>query len=544
MMARSCQLRIIKERSMAVIESKVVDVAVFPDRARVTRRGSLTLGPGIHHIDFSELPLTLQPDSVRASGRGTPAALLGVDTRREYFVDTPTAAVRELEKQIEALTDQDKALADQESAADVQLQFAKRLAEQAAEQLARGIALGRTNVELAGALIAFTSQKVTDAQFALRERAQKRRELARQLSKLNNELNAYRSARPRERFLATVEVEVKKSGELMLDLVYTTSGAGWQALYDIRATSVESDAAALQLGYLAQVTQNTGEDWPGTGLTLSTARPALAGIQPELEPWYLEPYNPPPPRTGKRAMPAMAMAPASRATGGAYAEEETAMAPQQMEAPGAAVNSEGASVTFRLAQDVTIPSDGAPHKVTIAALELRPRLDFLSVPKLAEVAFRRTKATNSSDYLLLPGEANLFVEGDFIGTHSLDRIAPNEEFELALGVDDRVLVKRELKARAVDKSFIGERRRLHVGYEIELRNLRANKIDVEVRDQLPVSRHEQIKIKLENIDPKASQQSELNELTWNLTLSPNEKRFLRFDFTVEYPVAMTIAGLP
>ena len=136
------------------------------------------------------------------------------------------------------------------------------------------------------------------------------------------------------------------------------------------------------------------------------------------------------------------------------------------------------------------------------------------------------------------------MDGDFVGTLAIKRVAPNEEFELSLGVDDRVVVTRELKAREVDKKFIGDRRRLRVAYEIEVKNLRAQKISLDVRDQLPVSRHEQIKVKLEAGDPKPSEQTELNELKWRLALEPNAKAVARFEFSIEQPTTLQVQGLP
>jgi uncharacterized protein (TIGR02231 family) len=528
---------------MTTIVSQVVEVSVFPDRARVTRRGSLTLEPGVHQVEFGELPLALQTESVRASGRGTQAALLGVDTRRTYFSDTPAAAVQELEKQIETLNDRDKALADQSATTEVQAQFVRKLADQAAEQFARGLALGRTDIAQGSSLLAFTRQQLADALQTLREIALQRRELARQLAKLNADLNTFRSTRPRERYLAVVEVDVRQAGELNVDLSYMVTGAGWQPLYDLRATGTESDSPLLQISYLAQVTQNSGEDWVDSSMTLSTARPALLSIRPELDPWYLDVYAPPPPRAMKRAMPLMAAAPMPPGASGGAAYD--APAPQYvMEEQQAQVSSEGASVTFKLAQSVSIPSDGTPHKVTVSTLDLKPRLDYVCVPKLAEAAYRRATVTNSSEYLLLPGAANLFVEGDFAGNFALNKAAPREEFELTLGVDDRIFVKRELKAQSVDKTFIGDRRRMRFGYEIELRNLRTTKVEVELHDQMPLARHEQIKVRLESADPKPNEQSELNELTWKLMLAPNDKRLIRFDLSIEHPVSMTVSGLP
>ncbi len=530
---------------MSDITSFPTDVTVFPDRARVTRRGTLTLEAGIHQIAFNELPLALLPDSVRVQGRGTAAALLGVDTRRAYFTETPAANVQELERQIEALSDQDKALADQAAAADTLSAFARSLAESAAEQFARGLSLGRAQIAQGGDLVAFVQQQLTSAQTAARDIAQQRRALERQLEKLSREMDSLSSSRPRERYAAIVEVEVKEAGELTLDLTYLLGSASWQALYDMRALGTESESPGVQLTYLAQVTQNTGEDWDDVSMTLSTARPELLGTRPELDPWYLEVYAPPiAPQSMMRAMAAAPM-PYDAVASTAAPSGGTMDFSTPMEEPAAEVNSDGASVTFKLAQQVSVPSDGTPHKVNVATLEWKPRLDYISVPKKAEVAYRRATVTNDSDYLLLPGQANLFVEGDFVGTMPLEQIAPNEEFEVMLGVDDRVVVKRELKARAVDKKFIiGDRRLLRVGYEIEVRNLRAVRTTLEVRDQIPVSRHERIKVKLESADPKPGEQTELHELKWQLSLAPNEKTLIRFDFSIEYPTSMHVVGLP
>ena len=529
---------------MTVIDSTVIEVVVFPDRARVTRRGTLTLEAGTHQIEFANLPLTLQPESIRAAGRGTAtASLLGVDTRRVYFNETPTVSVKELEQRIEEFNQQEKALADQATAAEVQAVFVKELAGKSAEQLARGLAFGRAEMSQGESLIVFVHQQLAGANATLRDIAQKRRELAKQISKLNNDLAAQQSSRPRERFTATVEIEVKHTGDRALDLTYLVNQAGWGALYDLRLT--DAAAPSVQLSYLGQVTQRTGEDWNDVTLTLSTARPSLTTLQPELKPWYVTAYLPlpAPPAPRAQAMPSAA-APMMK---NMVAREERARDAEpeaELAAPAATASSEGTSVTFKLSQTASIPSDGTPHKINIATLDLQPRLDYIAVPKLAEAVYRRARIVNRSEFLLLPGPANLFVGGDFVGALPVKRVAPNEEFELALGVDDRVTIKRELKAHEVDKKLLGDRRRLRVAYEIEIRNLLEGKIDLELHDQFPVSQHEQIKVKLEAVDPKPAEQSELNELEWRLTFEPNAKQAIRFDFSIEYPATLQVTGLP
>ena len=50
------------------MQTQIVEVTVYPDRARVVRRGAVTLESGMHQVVIPELPLTLDPSSVRASG--------------------------------------------------------------------------------------------------------------------------------------------------------------------------------------------------------------------------------------------------------------------------------------------------------------------------------------------------------------------------------------------------------------------------------------------------------------------------------------------
>src|SRR5438270_3506198 len=80
-----------EERGMVALQAQTIEVSVFPDRARVTRRGTLALAAGVQTVELADLPLSLVPDSVRAAGRGSADnVLLGVNTRRAYYSETPS----------------------------------------------------------------------------------------------------------------------------------------------------------------------------------------------------------------------------------------------------------------------------------------------------------------------------------------------------------------------------------------------------------------------------------------------------------------------
>jgi uncharacterized protein (TIGR02231 family) len=242
-------------------------------------------------------------------------------------------------------------------------------------------------------------------------------------------------------------------------------------------------------------------------------------------------------------MAAASAAPALSADMEVFAAAGAAPAAPAAKVATAQIESSGAAVTYRVARPVAVPSDGSPHRTTVTTLDLGARLDYITAPKLAQEAYLRARIKNASAFVLLPGWANIFHDADFVGKTHLATIAPNEEFEAQLGVDGRIKIERELRARTVDKTLIGNTRRTQFAYAITLTNLLPAPARVTVFDQLPVARHEAIKVKLHDVTPRPAEQSDLNILKWEIELKPGEKRELSFAFTVEHPREMTVIGI-
>lgn len=542
------------------LPSHIISVTLFPDRARVTRQGRVQLGAGRHKLTFADLPLSLMPESLRAAARGLTATdpkgsstasglILGVDLRRQHFAEAPADEVRSLEAQIAALEDEDAGLGAEAAATETEAAQLAALGAQA-EMHARGVALRGRSAAETGALFAYIRERNVALQRALVKLRRQRAEMKKALDRLKRELAEKSAARPKVRLTAEVELSVEQGGEFEVDLTAVLANAGWTPLYDLRLESGDSRAgetsdsgSSLEVAYLASIGQNTGEDWSGVEVTLSTAFPGLALIVPELDPWYIGPKPPPVPVAARgitaepRAVPQAAPAVLTHLAVPAAAAKELAFTEAEVAAQGAAV-------TYRLSDRADVPGNGDPRKVAISNFKLQPKLDYVTAPKLADAAYRRAKVKNDSPYSLLPGRAQLFEDNEYLGATDLDLVAPGEEFELTLGADDRVRVERELKQREVDKKLIGDRRRIRYGYEIKVTNLRDAQQTVTVYDQMPVARHESIKVKLERAEPPASEQTELNVLEWKLTLPPSGSQTVRFDFIVEYPRDMEVVGLP
>lgn len=526
---------------MNQIETAISAVTVYPDRARVTRQGTAAVETGVQQIEIVGLPLTLDEDSARVAARGSARArLLGLQLQRAFYLETPSEHLHQLEEQIEALQDELSELgAKTETAGQAKAGLIAIMAH--THTFARALISGEMNLDGQLALFESLRSRIGDLDQELLDLAIRKRGVERHLAKLKNELDQFRKSPQREAYTAIIEVEVLGAGDLIFELSYVVSGANWQPLYDLRLQ--ENDAiTTVEASYLAQVSQRTGEAWDGVSLTLSTTRPALAGKLPELDPWFIRPFTPPVPLPVSPVPRREAMVKAARAP---VPEADTfTMAAEEAQPVEAVVDASGSAVTYHVPGTVSIPADGAPRKVNITRVNLEPKLDYVSAPKLVEAAYRRAKIVNDSSLTFLPGPASLFTGEEFIGTSRLDLIPPGGEIEIYLGVDDRLKIAREMKRREVDKKLIGGKKRLSFGYEITVENLLPVLVHLGLQDQMPVARQEEIKVRLESANPAPSEQTELNLLNWELTLQPNEKWSVRFDFSVECPQGMELAGLP
>ncbi len=526
------------------VDYEISDVTVYPDRARLTCNGKVQVDAGFQTLIFDELPLTLELDSVRVSGKGTGLVqILGVDVVRKHYEQSPSSRVIELEDQIELLWNELQALDDSNAGYAAQAEHLQGMRLETREY-AKGLSRGRTTVEDQAKLIQFLVHQDGEIRAAQREIIIKRRDLERRLDRLQSELKELQNLRPRQRFQARVDIDARAAAKFQPELTYVLRSAGWQPLYDIRLTQGESDEL-LELGLIAQVTQRTGQDWTGVKLTVSTARPALNQRLPELKPWFLDEYQPPLPRQLKTRssaqeplMAVMTAAPPDSVNADMGGEDY-----QETDVAVADVKSDGTVVTFVVSGRWDILSDGSPHKMVLNNFKLFPQIEYVAIPRHTDAVYRRATVTNTGESPLLSGMATLFVGEEFIGKTRITYTPLAGELEFLLGVEERIEIERELAKRKVDKRLLRENRLVRYAYDIKLKNLLKSAVNVEVQDQIPISKHEQIKIKLDQTRPEPDNRSDLNFLEWHQPLEPGEEVTISYEYVVEYPRSLRISGL-
>ncbi|MEO6063318.1 MAG: mucoidy inhibitor MuiA family protein [Thermoflexales bacterium] len=528
---------------MTDINTTITAVTVFEDRARVTRSGKARLAAGSNVLVLGGLPTSLDGGSVRVKGRGNGARIAGSEVAVAFLARPASGNAVELQAALDALRDQDVAILDEIAAASDRLEMLKTLRDNSGPRFARAIANGKATIDTLRPVAGYLADEYAAALAQKRSLNVKRRELAREIKAAEDRLRQAGSTTRVESREIRIDVDSAAGSDAEFEVSYVVSGASWAPIYDTRLSG-----AKLTLTYFAQVQQTTGEDWPACALSLSTAQSGTGGDIPELDPWYIAKYEPPV-AMPKRMMARHAMAApddlaVSAAPMPAMMVNEQPPEFYRMPEPQAVVESAGIAVSYHAQRPVAIASNGTKRKVLIGEATLDAMLDYVSVPKLGEEAYLRAKAKNTSELVFLPGSTNVFHDEEMVGTSSFEEpIMKNGDIELQLGIDDRIRISRELTQRDTGKTFIGNTRRLTFGYRIKVSNTRESAVKVSAQDQMPVSRHEDIKVRLAEALPKPIEVSDLNLLKWELDVPAGASREITFTYTVEHPRDMQVTGL-
>ena len=430
---------------MIDLEAPIKEVTVYSDRVLVVRNGKVELEAGEHDLRVNNLPQFLR-DSLRASGRGTGGIrILNVDVTTAFRSRPPEAELVTLQDELERLTKNQQLLEARKSALDDRRQWLRALGEQSRD-FAKGLAQGQMKPQDLAEFFSFAANQALQDAEAAQSIETELEHVQQEVQAKKRELAQIQGNLLPDRLAAIVTVSLVKAGEFELELSYIVMGASWHPQYDVRVQMAEGkDTGEVELTYVGIVQQSTGERWENVNLSLSTARPSLAAVLPELDPWYLNVYTPPVP------VPLRAASPRIASMSGLPGDQNASMVaqPMAMAAMGftdemqeeqvhekelrtadvatATVEQTGTALIFRIGRSVDIPSDNSPHKTTIAQDNLPCVFDYVSAPQIDEQVHLRAAIENTTERVLLNGDANIFLSSEYVGTTRVKIYRPNRK---------------------------------------------------------------------------------------------------------------------
>jgi len=522
-------------------DSRIRRVTLYPDRALVTREAKLQVPAGTAAFTVRDLPAGVLGDSVRARlADGTPAKLRGIEVKTYAVSKVVGDRAKVLTADREKLMDQLRAIQDRLAAIATRREFIQSIKAAVAHEASAAILKEKPKIDELKGTAAFIEESLLEIADKSRQAERDKRDGEEKLRLLNDELTHLTGGAPLTKLSVAVTIESPQATAATLEISYMVVGTGWVPFYDIHASVERGEATIL---YYGQILQATGEDWSGVEMSLSTAHPARSAKMPELRPLAVGPAT----SKGEFQMAQMTANTLQRnwaQLDGIVKQQNDAVYVRRdlkcLELPIDVFEPQTSSYVFRIKTPETIPSDSSPHKVTIASSTFKCAAERVATPKLSAHVYLKTQLHNTSDFPYMPGDMNIFLENDFIGSAAIEMVSPGERFEIFLGADEGLKVTRRLETRKIEA---GTLQKAHYVYSIKVENFKGKPAKLSIIDQLPISRDSDIEVMPDpDLTPPTSKTSE-GRLTWELEIEPGKSKEIRLGYRVYYPANKPVHGL-
>ncbi len=192
------------------------------------------------------------------------------------------------------------------------------------------------------------------------------------------------------------------------------------------------------------------------------------------------------------------------------------------------------NLTFDIDLPYTIPSNGKPQTATLKTMDVSADYKHYSVPKLDKEVYLMAYIADWQKLSLLPGEANIILEGTYVGKTTIDPNSTLDTLSFTLGRDKRVAVKREKLTDFSSVKFLGTNKLQKFTYELTVKNNKKESVELLLKDQYPLTNNKEIEVELID-DGNAEVNKDLGVLNWKLNLNAGESKKIRFTYSVKYP---------
>lgn len=538
-------------------ESKITAVTVYSDRAKITRVAEVDVPKGAHTVVFENMPRGLYADSLRAEGSSRVSVTFGAVAHKEVTgVELSVEKERELRAKLEDLQDQQAAINAEKHAIEARKSFIASIGQTAT--LRNNENLSEFNLkpaEWASAASAIFTETLASMKATL-EQDIKNRSLSKEIAKVQSDLNQVGTG-SRTTYSVAIPVEAAEAGKLTVSLSYQIANATWQPVYDARLDT--ADKGSLALIQYGTVRQSTGEEWKDVALTLSTAQPQRGTSLPDLQPMWVNAFDVRASRASPQSLQFSAAtmeagassnyAPAAeyKADGSFSASLGSDEALKEVQFTTAKIETGGFVTEYAIPGPSTVPSDGTETKLMVGTFDTDSKLEIHVKPQISSDAYLVSVAKLKGEAPALPGKVNLFRDGAYVGAGRLPLLRAGEEQPLYFGIDDNVSVKRKtLKDERREQGVISAETVLDRRFVTEIQNLHKDEVTLVVKETVPASKNEQVKIEIAKDTTQGYEADAANikgMLQWSFRLAAQEKKNVELGWSLAWPKDMELSGL-
>jgi len=527
------------------IKATLTEVTVYAQGAQMHHKANYSVNAGVTEIIIEGISAFIDSKSIQVKGTGD---LVLLDTKFSFYYPQPSNALNQgaslkIKRDIQLLEDSlrvmDFDIRDIQDEINV-LNASKSII--ASNGMVRSIGKVNDSINLLKQTIEYYTLKMNELNKKIIALEKKRQEKAfrkiameTRLTDLKNYQNnngeIENNKSPIPRITITVSAKTAVSGKL--NFSYVVSNAGWTPIYDLRS---DASTGKIELTYKAEVFQSTGLDWDNIKLNISTNNPYVNKTKPTLNPWYID-YNIYKSENKKGVMDKLQEVQITSQAlfnrGYAYSEdmddEKNIMGADQF----TTVVHHLISAEFKIDLPYSIKSNNEKHMVLIKTANLDTKFKYYSVPKLDASVYLVAQMTKLDELQLVPGQANIFFDGSYIGETYIDPTTMDDTLNLSLGKDPSIVVKRTLLKKELKDRIIGDKRERTFAYSIEISNQKSSSIEIVIQDQLPITQNADINIESDNF-AKGRFDERTGLLEWSFILKAKENKVIDYNFRVKH----------
>lgn len=524
--------------------SKITDVTVFLSGAEIHRSAKVNLNTGTNIITFDNLSPYINLNSIQVKAKNKGVTIVSVNNQPNYLKDNSNdARLSSINDSIEDLT----------LKRDIRLGHERVYQEEKSLIISNKMMKGESaslDPEDLMEMADFYRERLLELETKLLDIKLQLTDINVTLTKLNQQKNMLQQGKSKSTREIIVNVSSETKGSIDFELTYVMTQASWIPKYDIRSTDISEP---VELTYKADVYNYSGYDWNNVNITLSTGNPSIDNTQPYLSSWYLQYYDNSFKRDQygyggsdksgvMRKTSASAPPPPPSANAQGIVDLEVINEESESIANFTQMVESNVNTEFQIKVPYTIKSDGKPYLVEVQKAELPVDYSYLTIPKKDQDAFLLARISGWGKYNLLPGDANVYFEGTFVGTSFLETSSTKDTLDLSLGRDKGIVVKRNKVDELCKNTTFGGNHKTSRGYEIVVRNNKSKEITIKIQDQIPLSSYKEVEVVLSQ-QGGAEYNDKTGELTWILKVAPGESKTLKFSFEVKYPKNYNFSNL-
>lgn len=520
-------------------KSRISDVIVYPDAARIARVLEVDLPAGATSIVLRGLPMNMDPASVRVEGQGTTPFSIGSAQTRvapaepKSVPESTVRTLRDLRTRAETLKTRISALEGRRS-------MIQRFADAGPEKLGGtgglDVAKWTEAIETIGRELAKVGEDIRSANAEAAE-------VQDQIRVLEASNRGPAGAQPARDVI--IDVEAPAASKASITLTYQVRGASWRPAYDVKLTTDKGAKAQMELVRRAMVRQRTGEDWSDAQIAVSTARPGRGVKAPDVFTERLAFFDVQA-MERDRAKATVMRDQASRQS--MVAASPPAPAPALMEAAveqEAVLEAGDYEAVFRIPGRIDLASDGSERSLRIGSRQITADLSVRAAPALDPTAYLEASFVNTDEAPILPGDLSIQRNGVFVGRGQLSMVPPGAAARIGLGADERVKIERKPVSRKENEpTWFGQTKQEVREFRTSVQNLHPFPIKTVIVDRIPIS--ENTAITIEQLAATTAPNDKTVEgrrgvLGWTVDIAPNETKEIRLAYRMRWPADRDVA---